>query len=217
MTRLVLDGRDAEARNRAWAGADIFCSLVDNIQETFGISPIEAMAAGLPAVVSDWNGYKETVRDGVDGFRIPTALPRAGLGVDLAVRHATGVDDYDMYIGQVSAVTAIDIDAAANAFRALFDSPDLRRKMGDSGRARVRETFDWLVVIPQYEALWGELAAMRAAAPDTPGCCRLHAAIRSRCLPVIRPAFSTSRHSSRSSLLMSQTHSRWRKRTAHWW
>ncbi len=33
-------------RETAWASADVFCSLSDNIQETFGIVPIEAMAAG---------------------------------------------------------------------------------------------------------------------------------------------------------------------------
>ena len=26
------------------------------------------MAAGLPLVVSDWSGYRDLVRDGVDGF-----------------------------------------------------------------------------------------------------------------------------------------------------
>jgi alpha-maltose-1-phosphate synthase len=50
---VTLDGRKAEDRQTAWAGADVFCSLSDNIQETFGIVPIEAMAAGLPVVVSD--------------------------------------------------------------------------------------------------------------------------------------------------------------------
>ena len=29
------------------------------------------MAAGLPVVVSDWDGYRYTVTDGVEGFRIP--------------------------------------------------------------------------------------------------------------------------------------------------
>lgn len=76
---ITLDGRQAEVRQLAWAGADVFCSLSDNIQETFGIVPIEAMAAGLPVVVSDWDGYKDTVRDGIDGFQIPTLMPRAGL------------------------------------------------------------------------------------------------------------------------------------------
>ena len=96
MKVITLDGRQASARQTAWAGADVFCSLSDNIQETFGIVPIEAMAAGLPVVVSDWDGYKDTVRHGVDGFRIPTCMPQAGLATDLALRHALEVDTYDM-------------------------------------------------------------------------------------------------------------------------
>ncbi len=77
---VTLDGRVAENRETAWASADVFCSLSDNIQETFGIVPIEAMAAGLPVVVSDWDGYKDTVRDGIDGFRIPTLSASTRVG-----------------------------------------------------------------------------------------------------------------------------------------
>ncbi|MFN8927832.1 MAG: glycosyltransferase, partial [Rhodospirillales bacterium] len=95
-----LDGRDADARADAWAAADLFVSLSDNIQESFGLTPVEAMAAGLPCVVSDWDGYKDTVRDGVDGFRVPTVAPPRGLGTDLALRFAAGIDDYDRYIGR---------------------------------------------------------------------------------------------------------------------
>ena len=51
---VTLDGRKAQDRQTAWAGADVFCSLSDNIQETFGIVPIEAMAAGLPMRISPW-------------------------------------------------------------------------------------------------------------------------------------------------------------------
>lgn len=89
---VTLDGRNAQDRATAWASADVFCSLSENIQETFGITPIEAMADGLSVVVSDWDGYKDTVRDGVDGFRIPTLMPSAGLGVDLAAAHALETD-----------------------------------------------------------------------------------------------------------------------------
>src|SRR6185312_2649949 len=63
---LTVDGRQAQTRARAWAAADLFVSMSDGIQETFGLTPLEAMAAGLPCVVSDWNGYRETVRDGID-------------------------------------------------------------------------------------------------------------------------------------------------------
>ena len=161
---LTLDGRNADERAKAWASADVFCSLSDNIQETFGISPIEAMAAGLPVVVSDWDGYKDTVRHGVDGFRVPTIVPRAGLGGDLALRHALEVDTYDMYIGHACSLTAVDVEATTAAFTALFESEDLRRAMGAAGQARAKEVYDWARIIPQYEDLWAELNEERKRA-----------------------------------------------------
>jgi glycosyltransferase involved in cell wall biosynthesis len=168
---VTLDGRKAENRQTAWASGDVFCSLSDNIQETFGIVPIEAMAAGLPVVVSDWDGYKDTVRDGVDGWRVPTLMPQAGLGADLAQRHALEIDTYDTYCGYACSLTAVDIEATAQAFARLFASPELRLQMGESGRRRARETYDWAAIIPRYEALWAELAGIRKA--QAPGLKRL--------------------------------------------
>lgn len=164
---VTLDGRNAEEREAAWAGADIFCSLSDNIQETFGIVPIEAMAAGLPVVVSDWDGYKDTVRDGIDGFRVPTLMPSVGLGTDLAYRHAVEIDTYDMYCGHTCSLVAVDVHATANAFSKLFASKQLRQEMGAAGRARARSVFDWAAIIPKYEALWSQLRELRAANSQT--------------------------------------------------
>jgi hypothetical protein len=160
---VTLDGRKADERQTAWAGADVFCSLSDNIQETFGIVPIEAMAAGMPVVVADWDGYKDTVRDGVDGFRVPTLMPAAGLGSDLAVRHALEIDTYDMYCGHTCSLVAVDVAATAQAFTRLFESAELRRQMGEAGRRRAREVYDWAAIIPQYEALWEQLGVLRQA------------------------------------------------------
>jgi starch synthase len=159
---ITLDGRQADNRQTAWAGADIFCSLSDNIQETFGIVPIEAMAAGLPVVVSDWDGYKDTVRDGIDGFRIPSVMPQAGMGGDLALRHALEIDTYDMYCGHTCSLVAVDVQASARALLRLLASPLLRRQMGEAGRQRAREVYDWKQIIAQYEALWATLNHMRA-------------------------------------------------------
>lgn len=159
-----LDGRDASARRTAWACADVFCSLADNIQETFGLTPIEAMAAGLPVVVSDWDGYRDTVRDKVDGFRIPTLMPPAGSGGDLSARHALNIDTYDRYCGYTAAFISVDVAAAADAFAALFASPDLRRNMGMAGQARARADYDWRSIIPQYQQLWSLLGDIRAKA-----------------------------------------------------
>ena len=162
--RLVLDGRDPKKRKQAWAAADIFCSLSDNIQETFGITPIEAMARGIPVVVSDWDGYRETVRHGQDGFRIPTVSAPQGLGEDLARRHALEIDTYDMYCGYASSLVAMDIEQAADRFAELLQSDALRLDMGRSGRERARSVFDWSVVLKQYETLWHEQNERRQAA-----------------------------------------------------
>ena len=158
---IQLDGRKPIERKEGWASADIFCSLADNIQETFGIVPIEAMAAGLPVVVSDWDGYRDSVRDEIDGFRIPTFMPPEGCGEDLAFRHASGVDSYDRYCGNTSSLISVDIDAATDAFIKLFKSTDLREEMGFNGRDRAKNVFDWEVIIPKYEDLWQSLADKR--------------------------------------------------------
>ena len=160
----TLDGRLAEHRQTAWAGADVFCSLSDNIQETFGIVPIEAMAAGLPVVVSDWDGYKDTVRHGTDGFRIATCMPDAGLGGDLALRHALQVDTYDMYCGHTCSMVSVDIEATAQAFVQLAQSAELRQRMGQAGKERAQSVYDWSVIIAQYEDLWQQQTQLRLAA-----------------------------------------------------
>ena len=156
-----LDGREADVRNGIWQAADIYTSLSDNLQETFGLSPIEGMAAGLPAVVSDWNGYRDTVRDGVDGFRVPTLMPPAPYGMELADRYDLEIDNYDRYIGFSSQLVAVDTAAAAVAYAALIADPELRRRMGAAAAAQARAVFDWRVVVAQTQELWADLADRR--------------------------------------------------------
>jgi starch synthase len=156
-----LDGRQPDVRSGIWQAADIYTSLSDNLQETFGLSPIEGMAAGLPVVVSDWDGYRDTVRDGVDGFRVPTLMPPAPHGMDLADRYDLDIDDYDHYIGFSSQLIAVDTGAAAAAYAALIGDPELRRRMGHAAQAEARVRFDWRVVVAQTQELWADLADRR--------------------------------------------------------
>lgn len=155
-------------RDEIVSAADVFLSLSDNVQETFGLTPIEAMAAGLPCVVSDWDGYRDTVRHGVDGFRIRTTAPRPGLGTDLIYAYAQRLMSYEDYVGSAGLLTAVDVADAAEALATLFGDDDLRRRMGEAAQTRARQVFDWRVVIPQYQALWAELRRRRLAAPAQP-------------------------------------------------
>ena len=190
--RLVeLDGRVPGNQLDAWAAADVFTSLADNVQETFGLTPVEAMAAGLPCVVSDWNGYRDTVRDGVDGYRIPTVMPGPGAGLDLALRYDDGVDSFDMYCGHASQAVAVDGALLAQAYGRLVVDAELRRRLGEQARQRAQATFDWTVILGRYRALWDELAERRRAdpvlapplpsrAPDRPDPFRLFASYATR-------------------------------------
>jgi len=163
-----VDGNDRERLGDLWAGADIFLSLVDNIQETFGITPLEAMASGLPVVASDWDGYRSTVRHGIEGLLVPTLGGPAGggLGATLVERHTIDRIAYQAYVGSVAQHTAVHVGRAGEALAELIRSPELRRRMGQAGRARVREHYDWPVVVRQVHALTDELAEVRAAAAD---------------------------------------------------
>ena len=164
-----VDGRLPETRFSIWSAADFFISFSENVQETFGLTPVEAMAAGLPSVVTDWDGYRDTVRHGIDGYRIPTTAPRPGLGRDLAYQFANEWITYETYLAAGAQMTGVDHGAAVTAITALVTNPELRRSMGQAAARQARDYFDWSAIIPRYQALWSELAdRRRAALPEAP-------------------------------------------------
>ncbi|TXM94263.1 glycosyltransferase family 4 protein [Methylobacterium sp. WL116] len=161
----ILEGNDRDEIERMWAGADIFLSLVDNIQETFGLTPLEAMAAGLPVVASDWDGYRFTMQDGKEAFLVRTlGAPPGDAGRSMSASHVLGLESYQAYVGTVAQHTAVDVGQAAVALARLAQDPDLRRRMGRAGQERVRTQFDWPVVAAQIRGLVEDLGRERATA-----------------------------------------------------
>lgn len=163
----VVDGR-GPARSGLWRAADIFVSPVDSVQETFGLTPVEAMAAGLPVIASDWNGYRETVRHGRDGVLVRTLAPPPGSGADLARAYSGRSLGYEQYVGASGQATAVDIAGLADAIFELANAPARRAEMGASGRAHAQANYDWRVVMRAYRELWGELDAARRATAHEP-------------------------------------------------
>lgn len=154
--RVLLCPIPAHTRHLYHAAADIFVSPIDSIQETFGITPIEAMSCGVPQVVSDWNGYRDTVVHDVTGFRVPTwSAP-----CDEDISRSAGIyDAYDMYDHLLSGQrVVVDPDALQFRLQSLIDSTDLRRCLGAASRSQAVANYDWQVVVRQHEALWDELA-----------------------------------------------------------
>lgn len=147
-----------------WAAADIFTSLSDNVQESFGLTPIEAMACGLPSVITDWDGYREGVRNGQEGFLVPTMTPPPSAGMAIAQLYYND-ENYGVALAGSVQSTSIDIEWCAKSYGVLICDPDLRRIYGENAKARARDVFDWKHIIRAYDELWTSLSEQRQAAP----------------------------------------------------
>jgi len=158
-----LDGSDAKARLETRSGSDVFTFPIDNIQETFGLAPIEAMAAGLPIVAADWDGIRDTVTPEV-GIRIPTRSVSPQATGPEADGFFSETMQYAGYGARLSSMTAIDIPAMTDAFVNLARNEALRKSMGQAARQRAQSVYDWSGVIPQMQDLWAELSAIRQRA-----------------------------------------------------
>lgn len=144
-------------RNSLYCAADVFVAPTDSIQETFGLTPLEAMACGLPQVVADWDGYRDTVQHDVTGFLVPTHW--AACDEDISNVSLTSLEVLVDHF-QLGQSVVVDLEKYEQYLQRLIDQPALRRRMAEASRRRAVETFGWSPVIKQYEELWGDLAEL---------------------------------------------------------
>jgi glycosyltransferase involved in cell wall biosynthesis len=157
--RLIVE----DEAGQALAAADVFTALGDSVHERLDGALLKAMAAGLPCVIGDWNGERDLVRDGVDGYRIPTTMPGPGAGLDLAQRYDDGADSYDQYCGHMCQTVAADGGMLVRVYARLIADAGLRCELGAQARHRAQREFDWSVVFARYRQLWSELDERRRA------------------------------------------------------
>ena len=161
-----LTAASEEEKKLALAAADLFCSPADNLQETFGLSVLEAMASSLPVVASDWNGYRDLVLHGKTGWLVPCRdlLQVQPQPDEIDRRFSLELQDYDSVVGLRSLGVVLDHDALEKALSNLLASPACCSAMGEAGRQRVESIFTWQVVSEQYRELWNELSERRSSA-----------------------------------------------------
>ena len=163
-----MKNHDVSVRHELYNLSDVFTSPADNVQETFGITPIEAMACGIPQIVSDWDGYKDTVVDGVTGFRIRTSWSdccndiseRGYLPFD--INHRT-----QLYHYLTSLSVAVDLDEYQAAFQRLIDSEELYYRISVASRKRAVDNYDWKVIIKNMDAIWNDLIIKTQESDET--------------------------------------------------
>ncbi len=146
---------DEDAKRALYHAADVFLSPVDNPQETFGLTVLEAAAAGLPAGVSDYDGYRDLVLHEATGLLVPTIGPDATADVDAL---APLVHDGFSHL-LLAQQTVVDVAACARALGLLAMDEGLRRRLGQAARARAEAEFSWRSVAERHVALWDGLWA----------------------------------------------------------
>ncbi len=150
------------------ASSDIAISLVDNTQETFGLSVAEAMASGLPVVASNWNGYRDLIRDGIDGFLIPTKWSSSAhdLSTRLGWASSLGIMNYPMSAGCLAQLVQIDLSAAVAAIVSLLTQPAMLRAMSEAAKFRAEKHFGFAFVMAKYIELFELLKEKRQLASE---------------------------------------------------
>jgi D-inositol-3-phosphate glycosyltransferase len=136
-----------------YSAADIFVSFADNFQESFGITVLEAMASGVPAIVSDWDGYKDTVIHGKTGFRVPTYWADCEEKISLF----SPICDFGFEHFFLAQSVCVDANKIVEYLTKVILHPELREELGRNARNLAVERFDWRVIIRQYEELWKDL------------------------------------------------------------
>lgn len=153
--KIIANFKDEDKADILGCG-DIFISLSDNLQESFGIALVEAMALGLPVICTDWDGYKDVVDEGITGYRIPTVWRVRECGEDMLINFRK--DPWDLtVIHRLSRDIQMDTDLLLARALELIDHEGLRKRMGQNGRRKAETMYSIKTEIAQCEALWEEL------------------------------------------------------------
>lgn len=148
--------------------ADVFTSPADNIQETFGLTPIEAMSCGIPQIVSDWDGYRDTVKHGVTGFRIHTAWCDCLDDISATDYLPANIGSRRLLHAKLAAHSvAVDCSDFLEKLKLLVSDNDLIRKMSVNSRKRAKQCFDIRHTVEHTESVWDD--SIRIAHSDRSG------------------------------------------------
>ncbi len=142
----------SDIKPKLFAASDVFISPSDNVQESFGLTLIEAMASGLPVIAADWDGYKDIVIHGKTGFLVPTYWSPC-------IKTFNKLAPIDDLVNPwlLAQSTCIDLHLLKERMMLMYVKDNLRYKLGKNARLRACEHYRLQAIVQRYEALWDEL------------------------------------------------------------
>jgi UDP-glucose:(heptosyl)LPS alpha-1,3-glucosyltransferase len=102
-----------------YAAADAYAG--PSLEDTFALPPAEAMACGLPVIVSSANGTSEIITNGVNGLILGDPADAAGLAA--MIQHLAGDEAFRTMLAENAARTAQNYTWERNGHQlsALFE------------------------------------------------------------------------------------------------
>ena len=116
-----------------YAAADSYAG--PSLEDTFALPPAEAMACGLPVIVSSTNGTSEIIRDERDGLILPDARDAGTLSS--MIRRLVEDPDFREHLGRNASETALQFSWESNG-------RDLSRIFGEIFAKKLRPQEDSL-------------------------------------------------------------------------
>ncbi len=149
----LLPNPTREDKKYLFAAADVFVSPVDNIQETFGLTLVEAAQSALPVIASDWDGYRDIIVQGETGFLVPTYAPIDTPNLDALA----GVLFNKIHQLFRSQQTSLHVPSLEKVLYALISDGALRRSMGQKAKERAARLYTFDTVVEDWLNFWQKL------------------------------------------------------------
>lgn len=149
----IIPDPDIDLKNNLFSAADIFISPSDTIQETFGLTIIEAYAHGVPVVASLWNGYRDLM---IPENKVNFFDTYWMNSVD-AITNLAGLMPNRPFQFLMAENTVLNLVQMQERVIYLLNHPKEAHAIGVAEQRTYRERFAWESIISQYENVWSEL------------------------------------------------------------